>query len=279
MISNKSFTFKGSEKRLITADLSYKNYEQEVSIAIFAHGFKGFKDWGAWPLAAQIFALKGIPFFKFNFSHNGTTPEHLSDFSDLDAFGNNTISKELEDLAKVCDFIEQKSASFEFKWNGQFFLIGHSRGAATSLLFASGDDRITKCVSWAGVSNLHSYLELDDPIKWQREGVCYIDNSRTKQKMPIKFSFFEDLVNHREAYNVITQIEELKQDLLIVHGDEDVVVSKSDADAMYNSVGHSILLTVEKANHTFNTVHPLKEKKIPIAFAQVLDESIEFLLM
>ncbi|MFY0643347.1 MAG: dienelactone hydrolase [Bacteroidia bacterium] len=279
MISNKAFKFKGSDARWITADLSYRSYEHDVPIAVFAHGFKGFKDWGAWPLAAQIFALKGIPFFKFNFSHNGTTPDSLGDFNDLEAFGKNTISKELADLSHVLDFIQENHESFEFNWNGKVHLIGYSRGAASCLLFSVNDERVTSCVSWAGMNDLSSYLELEDPIKWQQEGVCYIDNARTGEKMPIEFGFFEDLVSHKEEYNVMNQIEELKQDLLILHGEKDTVIPHSAADEMYASVGHSILVTIDNANHTFNTSHPLKEKKIPLAFAQMLEETLEFLLM
>ena len=44
----------------MTADLSYTASQEEVPIVIFAHGFQGFKDWGPWPLSAEIFASKGF---------------------------------------------------------------------------------------------------------------------------------------------------------------------------------------------------------------------------
>jgi len=62
-IQIKEYKFKGSLKRIISADLTYSNYTSPVPIVVFAHGFKGFKDWGAWSLAAGIFASKGLPFF------------------------------------------------------------------------------------------------------------------------------------------------------------------------------------------------------------------------
>ena len=55
-------------------------------LIIFCHGYKGFKDWGAWNLMAEAFAKIGFCFIKFNFSHNGGTIEQPIDFPDLEAF-------------------------------------------------------------------------------------------------------------------------------------------------------------------------------------------------
>ena len=78
----------------MTADLSCTASQEEVPLVIFAHGFQGFKDWGPWPLAAEIFASKGFPFLKFNFSHNGTSTSDYSDIHDLEAFGSNNFEIE-----------------------------------------------------------------------------------------------------------------------------------------------------------------------------------------
>jgi len=184
-INNKSYKFKGSAGKLITADLTYVNQKESAPIVVFAHGFKGFKDWGAWPLAAEIFAIKKLPFFKFNFSHNGTSPESLKEFSDLEAFGNNNFKIEYDDLGLVLDFIEKKAETFDFDWNGDICLIGHSRGGAIAMLRASNDRRITKCATWASVSDLERYLEMKEMNAWRTEGVHFIKNGRTNQNMPV----------------------------------------------------------------------------------------------
>ena len=74
-------------------------------IIIFAHGYKGFKDWGAWSLMGKEFTKAGLCFIKFNFSHNGGTVDQPIDFPDLEAFGTNNYSKELDDLGDVMDWI------------------------------------------------------------------------------------------------------------------------------------------------------------------------------
>ena len=279
MINTTSYKFKGEDKKLITADLTYGQYKQEVPICVFSHGFKGFKDWGAWPLAAQIFALKGIPFFKFNYSHNGTSPAHPTEFVDLEAFGNNNLKMEYDELGLVLDFIEKKSQDLPFQWNGEFLVLGHSRGGGISLIRTANDPRINKCVTWNGVSDFASYVQLADPEQWRKEGVMYVEYSRTGVPMPVHYQFYESFMQHHGLLNVLEQAENVKQDVLIIQAEDDEVVTPDQADAMYETMGHSIKVVIERADHTFNTAHPLTEKKIPLAFAQAIEETIEFFLM
>ena len=74
-------------------------------LVIFCHGFKGFKDFGCWDLVAKAFVEAGLAFVKFNFSYNGTTVDDPLNFGDLEAFGQNNFSIELDDLGAVIDFM------------------------------------------------------------------------------------------------------------------------------------------------------------------------------
>ena len=40
-------------------------------VLVICHGFKGFKDWGMFPFAADVLASRGISVLRFNFSLNG----------------------------------------------------------------------------------------------------------------------------------------------------------------------------------------------------------------
>ena len=72
-------------------------------MVIFCHGYKGFKDWGAWNVVAGTFQKKGIHFCKFNFSLNGGTLDNPIDFPDLQSFAKNTYTQEVNDLDRVID--------------------------------------------------------------------------------------------------------------------------------------------------------------------------------
>ena len=105
MIFKKNEVLKAQEKKPIVYDVYFEPSSKPKPVVVFAHGYKGFKDWGAWELVAESFAKAGFFFLKFNFSHNGGTIEDPIDFPDLNAFATNNYSIELNDLNRVVDFI------------------------------------------------------------------------------------------------------------------------------------------------------------------------------
>ena len=135
----------GKYGKHITFDLNSKT--KNAPLIVFAHGFKGFKDWGTFNLLSEKFTNEGICFVKFNFSHNGTTPKDLTNFTDLEAFGNNNYSIELNDLEVLLDFLETKNEFSNWYDFSNLALIGHSRGGGIVLLKAAADPRIKKVIS------------------------------------------------------------------------------------------------------------------------------------
>ena len=87
----KNIVLKKGGIKPILVDFFYKKRSKKMPIVIFCHGYKGFKDWGAWNLVGKAFANKNFFFIKFNFSHNGGTVENPIDFPDLESFGNNNL--------------------------------------------------------------------------------------------------------------------------------------------------------------------------------------------
>ena len=117
-------------------------------LLIFAHGFKGFKDWGHWYRLAEEFAAAGFAFLKFDYSMNGMRPGDSGLYSDLDAFGRNTFSQELEDWQTILDWIEHNGKNLGLHCH-QIGLIGHSRSGPIVLLTAA-KDRVTRNFWGAG---------------------------------------------------------------------------------------------------------------------------------
>src|ERR1700743_3059813 len=131
MIKKQNFNIPGAKGRGMLMDMTFDDFQKNAPLVIFAHGFKGFKDWGAHHLVANYFAEHGFRFLKFNFSHNGTTTDSPLDFADLIAFADNTFSIELEDLKAIIDFACGGSAMPAA--NG-VYLIGHSMGGGISII-------------------------------------------------------------------------------------------------------------------------------------------------
>ena len=105
MLTQQHIVINGKHQKPIVIDVSYSENKTNLPVIIFCHGYKGFKDWGAWNVMAKQFAQAGFCFIKFNFSHNGGTVEQPIDFPDLEAFGNNNYTKELDDLESVIDWV------------------------------------------------------------------------------------------------------------------------------------------------------------------------------
>jgi len=144
----------GKHQKPILVDYRLPVDTSPAPVIIFVHGFKGFKDFGAFNMIANQFAEKGFAYVKFNFSHNGTSPEHPVDFVDLEAFGENNFSKELDDLGTVIDWLndlpETKKSRLDLT---KLFLVGHSRGGGIVLLKGAEDERVQKICTWASVSD------------------------------------------------------------------------------------------------------------------------------
>ncbi len=139
----KNIIIPGTEGKPIALDIFYSTSPPKPVI-IYAHGFNGFKDWGNFDAIADQFALAGFVFIKFNFSHNGTTPAEPENFVDLQAFGNNNYTRQLDDLEKVIEWTLAKNNPHSKMIDAtNLFLIGHSLGGGIALIKAAEDHRVT----------------------------------------------------------------------------------------------------------------------------------------
>ncbi|WP_338792024.1 dienelactone hydrolase family protein [Bernardetia sp. MNP-M8] len=252
---------------LIDYHLPEQRTNSQTPIIVFLHGFKGFKDWGAFNQMAQIWTQKGFLVFKVNFSHNGTTTENPLDFEDLEAFGQNTITKELSDTATAINFIYNKNSDLPKRNREDIRLVGHSRGGSTAIIYASKDKRIKKVITLSAVSNLEErYFNEKNKKEWHKNGVVIIENGRTNQKMPLFESLHEDFKKNPVNYSVKEATQKLNTantPQLILHGAKDMSVTPQDAQDIFewsqsttSQNQNAKLILVEEADHTYNTKHP-----------------------
>lgn len=266
----------GSKHKPINIDVTYWKNEIKKPAVIFCHGFKGFKDWGHFNLIAQSFAKEGFTFVKFSFSYNGTTTEHPIDFADLEAFGQNNFSIELDDLGLVIDFVKSNSSKFEIDIN-EIYLIGHSRGGGIAILKAAEDAHIKKLITWASVKDFQDFFNHQDIEQWKTEGKIYTYNSRTEQNMLLDFQLYENFISNKERLNIPKAATSLKKPWCIVHGTKDSSVSIQSAHQLHQWNSNSSLIEIQNADHTFGGKHPWNEKELPEHSIQLVLSSISFL--
>jgi len=261
------------ETRDFLADAYYPESDQKLPLVIFVHGYKGYKDWGAWNIMAEKFAEAGLFFVKFNFSHNGTTVEDPHNFADLEAFGNNNYSKELSDLGVAIDYFIQNEKVDDQK----LILVGHSRGGGISIIKTFEDERVNGLITLASVDTLDRFPKNNAFERWEKAGVFYVVNGRTKQEMPHYYQFYEDFKKHEFRFDVERATEMAIAQMLIIHGTQDESVSMKSAEHLHILNPNSELFLVENANHTFGAKEPWEENDLPEDLNKVVEKSIEFI--
>ncbi|WJJ96962.1 alpha/beta hydrolase family protein [Algibacter luteus] len=274
----KNILISGKHNRPIVTDLFFKNDGTMKPIVIFCHGYKGFKDWGAWDLMAKLIAEAGFFFIKFNFSHNGGTAEQPIDFPDLEAFGNNNYTKELDDLESVINWIcLNESYKTEANTNN-INLIGHSRAGGIVTIKAEENLKIKKVVSLAGVSEFGKRTSTSGDLEqWKKDGVKYVLNGRTKQQMPHFYQFYEDYKANEERLTIERAVSNLKIPYLIIHGDADTSVVIDEAYDLKKWNPNSLFKVIKGANHVFGASHPWNKNILPQDLKDASTEIITFL--
>ncbi|WP_312761452.1 alpha/beta hydrolase [Epilithonimonas sp.] len=271
LIKHKNIILKSSREFL--TDAIFPNSDKKLPLIIFVHGYKGYKDWGAWELMGEKFANAGFYFVKFNMSHNGTTLENLNNLTDLESFANNNFSRELADLEVVINhFKTQKEVD-----SNHIILIGHSRGGGVSVIKASENKNITKLITLASISTLDRFPKNEAFENWKKDGVYYIEHARTKQQLPHYFQFFEDYENNKERFDVEKACRNLTIPSLFIHGSADEAVESKHSENLHHWTKDSQFKIIENANHTFGAKEPWEETSLPKELNTALEYCIDFL--
>lgn len=271
LIKQKNIILKSFREFL--ADTIFPDSNEKLPLVIFVHGYKGYKDWGTWELMGEKLAKAGFYFVKFNFSHNGTTVEDPHNFADLEVFGQNNYSKELTDLEVVINhFKAQKEVDPE-----NVTLLGHSRGGGISIIKASENKSITRLITLASVSALDRFPKDEAFQNWKNNGVYFVENARTKQKMPHYFQFFEDYENNKERFNVEKACKNLTIPALYIHGSDDESVTVDHSENLHQWTKDSQFKIIEDAGHTFGAKEPWEDDFLPKELDEAVEICIDFL--
>lgn len=278
MYKYKNILISGVSNRPIALDAFYNKSTQQP-LVIYVHGFNGFKDWGNFDLIAEQFADAGFCFVKFNFSHNGTTPEALEDFVDLEGYGNNNYTKELCDLQAVIDWcVDDFNPHCSAINSDKVYLIGHSRGGGIVLLKGAEEKRVKAVTTWASVAECKtpwgSWSE-QRIEQWKATGIDYYINSRTGQQLPLYYQLYEDYQQHKERLDVIKAMKGLTIPLLICHGTKDEAVPVEKAYQLKDAATHAELFITE-SDHVFGRKHPWPHTELPKSMQEVVNKTIDF---
>ncbi|MDA0947317.1 MAG: alpha/beta fold hydrolase [Planctomycetota bacterium] len=228
--------------------------KRPLPAVLVLHGFKGFMDWGFFPLFARGLAETGFLAVVFNTAGSGVG-EDLVDFSDLASFERDTFSRQLEEVERVRQFVlEGRLGPVQEDAVG---MVGHSRGGGVALLHAAAHP-LQALVTWAAIDTVERFG--DDAVeRWRREGHLDIPNLRTGQIMRMGRAMLEDVEANREALDIVAAARRVTAPTLLIHGTHDEAVTPSSLERLGEALPNASTLLLEGAGHTFGAAHPLVE--------------------
>jgi uncharacterized protein len=263
--------------RIVLAEvLASQNFKFQP-LVVFAHGLNGFKDWGPFRAMGQAFAEAGFAFCSFNFSHNGTTPESPTEFTDLEGYRENTFGIMLSDLATVLEFFTGgKSASEGILIDKRHIgLLGHSWGGSVCILETARNPNVKALVTLAAQASFSQKWTVAEREEWAHEGVRLSKNTRTGQVMPLGYGLLEELEAYPDVLNPLSVAGQVHCPWMIVHGEKDETVPLADGLALSLAQPQAETLWELQAGHTFGEKHPFGGE-FSAEFRNVLERTIRF---
>lgn len=277
MISLQRFDLEVEGNDHLRCDIRYPSDQSgPLPVVIFAHGFKGFKDWGSIPYICTRLAGAGFYVVSFNFSHNGVEGDS-EDVTRPDLFRDNTITREVQETIALVDAVSRGNVpNAEMIDPSDINLLGHSRGGGIVILAAELRDSVRRVVSWAAVSTYHRYTD-GQRRRWREQGYLEVINSRTGQTMQLGEVLLDDIESNADGLDVCRAAARLGRPLLILHGEQDISVRIEEGEAIADAADPTLTTFVRlpKTNHTFGAVHPF-EGTNPV-LDRAIDISAEFL--
>jgi pimeloyl-ACP methyl ester carboxylesterase len=264
--------FLGAENRKTLLDFQLPETESTNNLILFIHGYKGYKDWGAWNLVQSYFVQHGIGFAKINLSHNGGTTDNPIDFPDLEAFGENRYTFELEDITAAIETLDQLVNLNTYR----LWLIGHSRGGGDVILSAS-HPKVYGVITWASICDIGSRFPTGEELaNWRKNGVRYVENGRTKQLMPHHYTMYLDWEENKERLDIEKAAKQFSKPILHIHGNLDDAVGQEESEKL-SSWTKGKLHIIHGANHTFGASHPWEHRELPQHLFDACKESKAFI--
>jgi pimeloyl-ACP methyl ester carboxylesterase len=225
---------------------------EDRAAVVICHGFKGFKDWGYFPVIAEHLARAGFSAVSFNFSGSGVG-EDGERFTERERFGHATYTGQMKDLAIVVDAVSDGTIGLR---PGAVGLVGHSLGGAAAILHTARDPRIRALVSWSATARFGRLWRPEQIPEWRRSGTLEVVNQRTGEILPLYTDILEDLERNREALDIGRAAGEVRVPWLIAHGAADESVPVDDARSLHAANPRAELLVLEDTGHTFGAKHP-----------------------
>lgn len=245
-----------------------------LPVILFVHGFKGFKDWGAFPDLNEELARAGFAVVAFNLSLNGVGAG-MTEFDEPELFRRETFSQDLADIGSVIEAIKNKEIQSDKAVldTDRIGILGHSRGGHTAVVAAAEYSEIQCLVTWSAVADYNKRWSDEMINDWKSKGYTEIKNSRTGQILPLDKIVYDDAIENADRLIAINRVKELYIPSMFIAGKSDETVPYSESEKLFRASPSSDkeIRLIDNAGHTLQISHPFKEEEFPPEFNEALD--------
>ena len=237
---------------------------------VLVHGFKGYYDYGLFPVLTRAAVAAGLTVHRFNFSHSGMT-RATNTFARPDLFEQDTWARQQHDLAAVLDHVDADARPP--------VVFGHSRGGLTSLVATPRHaGRIAGVISAAAPADA---CTLDDTQRrlLKKHGRLPSPSGRTGQELFVGRAWLDDIEADPTASDPVIALRNSPDapPVLLLHGDADTTVPPSALTRLHAAHPAAEAVVLPGANHVFNIVnpHPIDAPLDPVA-ADFVKQVVDF---
>ncbi|PIN87892.1 hypothetical protein COV12_01440 [Candidatus Woesearchaeota archaeon CG10_big_fil_rev_8_21_14_0_10_32_24] len=227
----------------------------QKGLVFVMHGLGGFKEQEHIKTFADAFKEEGFTIVCFDTTSTLGKGESEGKYEDA------TTTNYFEDLEDVI-----KWSSAQNWYEEPFWLVGHSLGGISTILFAEKYPHKVKAL--APISTVVSgKISLESPIyegndilkKWQETG-WRIEESKSQPGIfkKLKWSHIED----RLKYDILNEVNKLTMPVLLIVGDQDTSTPPKHQKILFDRLtGEKEMHTIKGAPHTFKDKNHLAEIK------------------
>ena len=191
---------------------------------------------------ARQVARRGEAFASLDMTGHGDSDGDLTDL---------TLSRNLRDLSRGLDFVEQKIGPF-----AAVHLVGSSLGGLTALWFAATnpgrvDRNLVIAPAFEMAGRMLLSLGREKAQQWRRLGKIHIEADYGE--FDLGYSFVED----ESQYPTIVLLKRLSTPSLVLHGSDDEVVPCQLSRQFSDRLEHAKLVVIKGGDHRLTTYKEL----------------------
>ncbi len=248
------WTIDGSEGLAILGDTDTPAREPG-GVALLVHGFKGYKDYGMFPVLGRALAEMGLVCHRFNLAHSGMTDD-IATFERPELFERDTWAFQAQDVVCVARAVR------EGKLRGRglpMMLVGHSRGGVAALLAAGRQgDEIGPLAGLVTINAPAACCSMGegDRRSLLEHGIFESPSARTGQVLRVGRAWLQTQLDDPAWHNVADAASSVNAPVLVIHGDADTTVDPGSAGVIAGAAREARRVMIAGANHVLNTPNP-----------------------